>query len=269
MRQRRIYRRRTADYTKIKWGFVVALIFAFAGISYAAYTNVLIGNYSFTTGNMSFIFDNDHKQNVTVQLQNGSNGKVKELDATVSYDDKLLKISDIGPIDMTDLINGNAVFTIQYVLKAEKEEDGIRLPAPVESERDQGYDLGKVDFDRLTDTPVWSIKTGSKSWGTSSGDTNGTPDPIYRFMPDDLGEFHVYNTLSTDEEKGIAVGTVTMVQTSCPELPEDKVIGLKSLGLPEQTVNDIKSKSKGLKLVIEGSYGFTVPINLDQFNAER
>lgn len=264
MKQRRINRRGMARSIKIKWGVFIAVIFAFAGVSYAAHTNILYGDFSIGTSSMSFIFDND--EDVTVQIRNGEEGQWKDLECKASYDDKKLLIKDIGPIDFDYFADGDANILIQYAVKAEDEENGIILPAEVDKKSKNGYDLGTINLELLTNTPVWSLENGEKSWGTKSDGINGTPGIIYDFLPESLGEFHVYNELEPELTNGYMTGSLLLKQESQLKLPGDNEIGLSSLCLSGEVTNEIQNDSR---LEIRGTYGFAIPLGLEQFNVEQ
>jgi hypothetical protein len=238
-----------------------------AGIGYAFHTNKLTGEFHISTGNMNFVFDN--KEDVMVWIQGSGDKNPKDLDAKVSYKDKKLLITDIGPVDLEDFTDGDAVITIKYAIKAKEKKKGMRLPAEIEGRRDSGYDLGIIELELLSHTPVWRLENDGGSWGTKSSGIKGTPDIIYDFLPDDLGDFHVYNQLKPHNEKEVMVGTLTLQQESVPDLPDFTEIGLSSLDLPDKVIKEIKDGSEDSLLEIKGSYGFAVPLNLDQFNLER
>lgn len=264
MRRRRITRRGAARSMKMKWGVFIAVIFAFAGVSYAAHTNVLYGDFGLGTSNMGFIFDND--EDVSVQIRNGDGGELKELDCKAFYDGKKLVIKDIGPIDLDDFAEGNANILIQYAIKADDEENGVILPAEVDEESKNGYDLGTVELELLTNTPVWSLENSGQSWGTKSEGINGTPDIVYDFLPETLGEFQVYNELQPKLKDGYMIGTLLLKQEKAIKLSEGSEIGLSSLGLSSDVTNEIQNDSL---LEIRGTYGFAIPLGLDQFNVDR
>lgn len=262
-RRRRIrndmIRRRT-----VKCGILIGLLSGMLGIGYAAHTNILTGDFNISTSSMNFIFDSD--KNAVVEMMNGSDGDIKDLGGKASYKDKKLSITDIGPIDIEDFIDGNANIIIQYAIKTEDKEIGIKRPAEVKQDDDSGYDLGIVEFELLSNTPVWSLENGDRSWGTKSEGINGTPGIIYQFLPDNLGKFHVYNQLLPHYEDGVTIGMLLLKQVSSPALPDNREIGLSSLCLPSEISNEIQSGSPESILEIQGTYGFAIPINLDQFN---
>lgn len=264
MRQRRIYRRGIPRSLKLKWGVFIAIIFAFAGVSYAAHTNVLFGDFTFNTSGMSFIFDND--EDVSVQIRDGEGGKIKDLVCKASYDDKRLIIKDIGPIDLNDFTDGNANILIQYAIKADDKENGIILPAAVDEKSENGYELGAVELELLTDTPVWSLENGGKSWGTKSDGINGTPSIVYQFLPKTLGEFQVFNELQPRLKDGYMTGTLLLKQEKKLKLFGDNEIGLSSLSLSSDVTDEIQNDSL---LEIRGTYGFAIPLCLDQFNVKQ
>ncbi|MEL7656700.1 MAG: hypothetical protein AAGU75_12420, partial [Bacillota bacterium] len=169
---------------------------------------------------------------------------------------------------LEDLAEGDAVITIKYGIKVEDDEQGIRRPAFIESVKDNGYDLGEIEFELLSHTPIWKLASGEQSWGTSSGET-GTPEIVYGLLPDTLGTFHGYNTLILDEEKGVMTGTVILKQVSCLNAFDVQEIGLSSLNLPDEIISEIKNNPSESILQVKGNYGFEIPLNLDQFNVER
>ena len=249
---------------KIKWGVFIAIIFAFAGVSYAAHTNALYQHFSIGTSNMSFIFDNDEE--VSAQIRKGTDGKLKELHCEATYDDKKLVIKDIGPIDLSDFEDGNANILIQYAIKADDKENGIILPAEKDKKSKNGYDLGTVPLDRLTNTPVWSLENGDRSWGTKSDGINGIPDIIYHYLPITLGEFHIYSELQPQLKDGYMTGTLLLKQENKLKMPDESDITLSSLGLSSDVTDEIESDSL---LEIRGTYGFSIPLSLDQFNVDQ
>ena len=251
----------------VKWVILLGVAFTTLGLSYAAHTNVLTSNFTISTSNMSFIFDSKNDQEVNVKIQNGSCDTVN-LGGTVSFEDKILTINDIGPIDMEDLEDGDAIITIDYAIKVETEEQGIRRPASIESKKDNGYDLGEVKFELMSHTPIWKLENGDQSWGT--GELMNTPEIVYGLLPNDLGTFHASNILIPDEEEdGVMNGTIRLEQITRPDLSDELAIGLSSLNLPEEIISEIKSGSSESILQIKGNYGFEIPLNLDQFNVER
>ena len=268
-RRRGMVRKDIARRGLVKWCILISLITGLLGISYAAHTNVLYGVLNLSTSNMSFIFDSGNSMDTAVQLQNGSDGTVKDLGGKVTYKDKKLSITDIGPIDVEDLADGNAIITIKYLIKSEDKEKGIKRPAEVKHESDQGYDLGMVEFDLMSHTPVWNLENDSRSWGTKSEGIDGTPAVIYDYLPKNLGEFHAYNKLVPDHEDGMMAGTLTLKQESSPDLPDSMEIGLSSLQLPDDIIKDLKNGSPESTLLIKGTYGFAIPLDLEQFNVER
>ncbi|MEL7656701.1 MAG: hypothetical protein AAGU75_12425, partial [Bacillota bacterium] len=72
----------------VKWFFLLTVIFATLGVSYAAHTNVLTGEFNFSTSSMSFIFDSENEQEAFVELCNDSGEKAKDLGGILSYEDK-------------------------------------------------------------------------------------------------------------------------------------------------------------------------------------
>ncbi|MDD2190182.1 MAG: hypothetical protein PHV71_06705 [Eubacteriales bacterium] len=248
------------------WLILIVAVLSFMGISYAAYTNVLMADFNLSTSNMSFIFDKDDSREVTVHLENEAGEPIKDLGGRSVYEDKKLTIRDIGPIDISDLQDGNAIITIKYAIKTEEKEHGIKRPAAIETKKDSGYDLGIVEFELMSDTPVWSINNGVRNWGNSSRGISRTPDIIYDYLPDSLAEFHVYHTLLPHREDGVMMGTLKLEQVDSPNLPKKMEIGLSSLDFPQEICNEIKRGSSDSILEIEGTYGFSIPLDLNQFN---
>ena len=254
------------------WCILIVLTLGLLGISYAAYTDILIADFSFGTSNMSFVFDKDNRQEVTVQMQNGTGDSLigdhlRDLGGNAVYEDKKLTITDIGPIDIRELQDGNAIITITYAIKTEDKEQSAVRAAAIEKKKDPGYDLGTVEFELMSHTPVWSINHADQAWGNASGNIRSVPDIIYDFLPDSLGSFQVYHTLLPHSEDGVMIGTLKLEQLDTPKLPDKMEIGLSSLGLPAEICDEIKIGSPDSKLEIEGTYGFTIPLDLDQFNA--
>lgn len=264
MRKRRLNRRGTGRSITIKWGIFVALLFAFAGVSYAAHTNVLTSFYEFGTGNMSFVFDKS--EDVVVQIRDGSDGEERNLDCDAVYKDKKLTISNIGPISITAFSSGNAEITIHYAIEAEDKKKGMQRPAEVKKNAKSGYDLGTIKLELQSHTPVWSLENGELSIGTKSKGIDGTPDIIYDFLPDHLGKFHIYNQMRPHLEDGVMIGTLLLKQESVPDIPDTDEINLSGLGLPDEANEKIESDSL---LEIRGTYGFTIPLDLNQFNVEE
>lgn len=249
----------------VKWLILVVLAFGTLGMSYAAHTNILTSNFNLSTSNMSFVFDRNKHEDVAVEIQQGYDGAVKDLGGIISYDDKKLEIKNIGPININDFCDGDAIITIKYVIKSEDEEHGIKQTATIESKKDQGYDLGSVEFELMSHTPIWSIETDDQSWGTK--DIGRTPDVIYEYLPESLGEFHAYNTMiPSEDEDGVMIGTIILKQERGLSIPETLEIGLSSLNLPSEISSEIEN---GSSIEIEGNYGFAIPLDLDQFNVER
>jgi hypothetical protein len=242
------------------------MVLGLLGVSYAAHTSFLISEFNITTSKMSFIFN---KNNVSVQIQNGADGLVRDLDAEASYNEKQLIISDIGPIDIDEFKEGNAILTINYSIKSEDEEGYILQPASIKTNNDQGYDLGTVELKLMSDTPVWLLKNEGKTWGSRTKKIKKTPDIIYDLLPDNLGEFQVYLTLVPDEKDDTMLGSLVLKQIQAPDLPEELETGLSSLNLPDKIIKDLKKGSSESLLEIEGTYGFVINLYLDQFNVER
>ena len=251
--------------------FVMTAVFtaSLLGVSYAAHTSMLTGNFDIGTSNMNFIFNNDDDSKAKVTIQQGSDGEERELSGNLSYDNKRLTIADIGPIDMDFLSQGNAVLTIQYAIKTGLEErDGLKHPAEVSQKTDNGYDLGTVDFIKTSQTPIWDLNIGHMQWGTASQNCDSTPDIIYDILPDSLGTFHAYNTMIPDLNDGITRGELILKQETGPDLSGSE-IGLSSLDLPSGIAEKAEKGNGSITLQIEGTYGFVVPLDLEQFNTER
>lgn len=262
MKRRRIKRKEPSSGRIVKYSILAALILSLAGVSYAAHTNVLTTSFNFNSSGMSFIFDQD--KDVVVQLQKGS--EVKELRGKADYKEKKLIISGIGPLDIEDFADGDARITIQYAIETEDEENSILRPAEIKQISESDDDPITVDFKLLRNTPVWSLNNGEKGWGTITDEVKGTPGIIYKLLPDSLGTFEVYNQLLAHDEDGVMVGTLLLKQVSGPEQPEPIEIKLSSLDLPDGISKEIDSDSL---LEVKGSYGFTIPLDLDQFNVEQ
>jgi hypothetical protein len=251
----------------VQFFIIIGVITGLLGVTYAAYSNILATDFNLDTSSLSFVFDCDNK--AVVHMENYSEGIVQELKGEVDYQDKKLIITGIGPIDMQEFATGDINITIDYAIKAEDIENSLKRPAEVDKKSEVGYDLGTVDFELLSHTPVWNLENGSKIWGTESAGIEKTPDIIYQYLPDDLGTFHVYNTLIPGDEDGVMTGTLLLKQESVPALPSLDEIGLSSLSLPEGVCNEIKSGSPVSSLEIKGSYGFVIPLNLEQFNMKQ
>jgi hypothetical protein len=268
-RKRVIVRKDTAKKRMVQWSILISLIIGSLGFTYAAHTNVLSAIISISTSSMDFVFDKGKIINTSVQIQNGSDGTVNELRCNVSYEDKTLRITDIGPIDTEELMDGNAIITINYKIKAEDIEKGIKRPAEVVNDKDKGFDLGLVPFELESNTPIWSLENDNRTWGSKTNGIDGTPDEVYRYLPDNLCEFHVNNKLVPDQDDGVMAGTLTLTQEDVPNLPDSLEIGLSSLNLPDNIIQELKNGSSDSTLQIKGTYGFSIPLNLDQFNVER
>lgn len=252
----------------LKWFLIMILILGMMGTSYAAYSNTLFGDYHFESSLLNFIFDDsDNGRSVSVEYQIGEKGPLQELDSSANYDGKQLTISDIGPLDAEMLADGNLTLFIHYTIRTEQEDQGIQQAKTVYEEEEPGYYIGEVDFQRNTDTPIWELENDGQCWGT--GSVGGTPAVLYGFLPERLCQFDAYNQIEKTDRDGLMNGTIILKQKTVPHLSQWSEINLSSLELDPDVVEQIKCGSLKSSLTIEGSYGFQIPVDLDQFNIEK
>lgn len=264
MNRRKNYSRGKLKHTIIKWSIVIVLVFCLAGVGYAAHTNALYSIYGINTSNMNFIFDQN--EYITMQIINSSAENKKVLIGNTYYKDNILNITDIGPLDINDFKDGDAVIMIKYAIKAEDDKTGLVRPAEIKHPENDGYDLKTVCLKLTSKTPFWSLENGDNIWGTKSNEIKSTPLMIYTLLPKSLGEFQFYNELRPSQKDGIMEGILTLKQKTGPDFPETKEIELSSLGLSNEICNSIQNDSH---LEIKGTYSFSIPLYLNQFNVER
>lgn len=246
--------------------FLAAATMGMLGVSYAGYTDSLKVDTELSAGSMSFEFmDSGKDRDFIIGIQESGKEKVTKLDAKINYDGKTLTITDMDPIDMSFLKNGKLQILIRYIVEVTEEESVLRAASIIE--KDQRSYLGEIPFQLISSTPLWSIEGKSASWGLGDGDLGGVPQVIYELLPQTLANFRASHTLWFNEKKDRMEGTILLEQIDIPKLLSIKKVELSAFGLPDDILKEMAAEKK-LNLTMVGSYGFEIPLVLDQFNAE-
>ena len=250
----------------MKWSLIGLLVFCLMGTGYAAYSNILVHQFSLGTGTMGFEFDDcENGRAVTVEFQKSDQNPV-ELKAEATYDGKKLTISELGPLNLQDLSDGDTAIFLCYRIKAEDEDHGLKQTAMMEGDDGNGLYLGEIDLQRNNQTPVWSLQNVDQFWGTAEGSMKASPIAVYDFLPDRLCRFKAYQVMEPAEEEGVMNGTIVLKQSSLPDVPDS--VPLSSFALPESILKEMKKGPAEMTLVVNASYKFSIPIRLEQFNFE-
>lgn len=248
-----------------KMGFVLLsfMLLAMLGISYGAYTGALYINTSLSSGSMDMKFSEKDDQ-FSLEIQIGKNDKPIELRANKSYDGKTLKISEMDPIDMSLLENGDLRFIIRYGIKPS--DSSSILKASMKKPR-RNKEQEYVTFERTTASPQIIIKDNSEE--LDSKITAGVASQIiYDYLPDNLGDFYVTKNLLIDEKENIMQGVIILEQKEALSWPFENHIKLSNLDIQADELA-LLEKQDNLTLLLKGCYGFEIPLVLDQFNTEQ
>lgn len=255
--------------------FIMAALFVgVLGISYGGFSDTLVQTYNIYTGKMDFAFADPvnistPEETFTISMQSGECGEAVELDADISYKDKQLFITNIDTINASEFIKGNTIFKINYAIIAADDKQGIRQVAAIEGEDDAGYNLGIIDFELQSKTPVWCVESGENHWGTDTDFPGGTPDVVYQLLPDTLARFDAFHTVQPADQNGIICGTIILKQIGNLNFPEPPEIGLSSLEFDDEINMKIANSPIYGYLEIEAVYGFIISINFDQYNVNK
>jgi hypothetical protein len=250
-----------------KTGLLVLMvaIVVLLGASYAGYTRVLETQLDLSSGGMDFHFDGS-REDFSISIQKDGSKELWDLNANIDYDGKTLKISDMKPIDMSYLKDGDLRFIIQYGIKASNSSSLAKaaIPQTIKDKNEFEY----VSFEKTTKTPQWTIKTSSGDWSTGGFAVGSASEAICGRLPDSLGDFKLIKTLAVDENEKIMHGVIILEQAEIPSWFSSRPINLSSLCLPEEVLESIGEESD-LVLSIEGAYGFEIPLAIDQFNVGK
>ena len=236
------------------------------GTSYAGYTGELSADTELSTGSMDFEFiDMEVNEDFLICIQKGENGNIQDICADIDYDGKFLRVTDMGPIDMSWLEDGDLRIIIRYGIKASNEHSIMKAAATGKNEDAARY-IGSIPLDRISRTPRWYIENGQDIWGSGDDEIDSVPQIVYSLLPETLGDFEIYQVLTAKAEDDGMQGIIILVQTEVPVIIPEGQVTLSQFYLPEELLQEI-SASKDLVLSVHGCYGFEIPINLDQFNA--
>lgn len=250
---------------------MIFILFALAvlllGISYAAQTNSLYGEWGITTGKLGYGFVHHQRDDLSISLQCGTENNIRELTGKISIKDNKISISEISPIELEDFIHGNAVFTIHYQIDCEDPEEETLPAADSKGDTEKGTDLGSVCFQRDLSSLVWEVKAGTVCITPDVEMTSdGLNEVLRECLPEDLGEFHVYNKMIAENQTDLLKGTLILEQERTPASSETDRIKLSSLGFSGETIEQIKNGDSDITLDVDSAYCFVIPLALDQFN---
>jgi hypothetical protein len=245
-------------------GFFIYIFFVIIalGVSYGAYTNNLDLKGVLTGGSMNYNFDGPGDE-FSVEMQNGNEIGLVNLNGVMNYDGKTLRITDMDPIDMAMLEGGNIKFIIKYAIKAQG-EGSIR--ASVDRGIKTSNELEAVKFKLGSKTPYLIINNND-----GEGEMEYIPlsdlsiSAIDEFLPESLGSFSVSKFLVLNSDGDFLKGLIVLEQTEpyIKGLPHS--VSLSSLNLPEEMVENLLSRGD-FAITLSGSYTFEIPLDLDQFN---
>lgn len=236
---------------------LIVTIVSLLGVSYAGYTNRLTQDYNLSTSSFNNIFKDNDNESVTARLVTEGNSKELEVNPSYDNDKKRLNIIVNSPIDISDFDNDSSVI-ISYSLKPDN-DSGLKQVATVNN-----HVLGAVDFTLKTATPVCSIVNKSKGKNRIYY-TGNIPEAIYDYLPNVLASFNAYHTILSADENGVMNGTITLEQVGDNNFNIQN-INLSSLELDDSVNEKITKSNSSAYIEVEASYGFSIPIDLDQFN---
>lgn len=215
-----------------------------------------------SSGNMDFEFS-DVPDVYSIRIQNGDEGNLKNLDANVTYDGKMLKITDIDSVDVSWFEAGDLRFIIKYGIQP---TDGSSLLKATVTKETTEEEI--VTLQRAGKTPQWVIRGETDNWGSDCKAAGVASSTIYDYLPDNLGEFKVLKSLKIVEDRAIMEGTIILEQTERPDWISTRPIPLSCLELPTEIIDEMLGE-ENLILSLFGVYDFEIPLALDQFNIEK
>lgn len=251
-------------FSKIGLVLSAVLTVVLLGASYAGYTSTLAANISIGTGNMDFEFFGEN-EDFSIAIQKGENNSIKPINANINFDGKELAITDMDPINMEFLKDGNLRIIIQYSVCA-ADNSSIKKAAYVNSGKTTKAQF--INIQRSSRTLKWRVESGSGNWAFGDSDYGDVPEIIYQLMPETLGTFQVEQIFAERKDRDKIHGRITLVQNEIPDLLSVESITLGSLALPREVAAELMGKGD-LQLIMEGCYDFTIPLILDQFNTEK
>ncbi|GAB1475410.1 hypothetical protein MASR2M70_02420 [Bacillota bacterium] len=251
-------------FSKMGLLFLSVVMLVMLGASYGSYTGILDVDITESTGSMDFLFAQGHSHEFSMTIQNGQMDEAEEIPAHFVYDDKTLKITDIGPINLNILREGDLRFNIRYSLKA-SEASSIKKAVISARSGNKKNEQKNLSFIRMSRTPEWTVICGNNMWGSAKAEAGGVPEIVYRLLPDTIGDFAMEQVLTIDEDEELLKGVIVLEQTGCKmAFPAEPVL-LSSFELPEEIEQDMM-EGEECQLIIKAAYSLEIPVDLDQFN---